>query len=109
MKNLIQLFFLSIVLISIQVSSEELVVIEKSKQINPRLYWIEEEESYEYCESGYYCPGNRKKYECPDGTYSRENEKICEKCGCTISDDCWIRRIFERNFPKKNLIRKFFE
>ena len=24
------------------------------------------------CPSGYYCPGDGKKYECPDGTFSEE-------------------------------------
>ena len=45
----------------------------------------------EFCPSGYYCPGDGMKYECPDGTFSEErSESIneCKKCGCKNGKKC---------------------
>ena len=33
---------------------------------------------------------------------SRESEKTCEKCGCTISDDCWKGEYSNVIFQKKS-------
>ena len=66
-----------------EVVEEETIIYEK---ING-MYLIGE--GAKLCESGYFCPGDGKRYECPDGTYSRRRQRICEKCGCTVSNDCW--------------------
>lgn len=50
-------------------------------------YYINEDDVVE-CESGYYCPGDDKKYECPDGFYSLKEREECWKCGCINSDTC---------------------
>ena len=45
----------------------------------------------ELCPSGYYCPGDGKKHECPDGTFSihwAETEEDCMKCGCKNGKQC---------------------
>ena len=83
-KQIIIVLFIGFV----YVSSEELIVLDNKEGWAFGKYLIEEKEMYESCESGYYCPGNAKKYKCPDGMYSIYESDTCYKCGCKESE-CW--------------------
>ena len=56
-------------------------------RINTEGAYIENDDIFG-CESGYYCPGDGKKYQCPDGYYSIFRDKECTKCGCKKSKSC---------------------
>ena len=60
-----------------------------SSDYKPGLYL--KDEKWIACTSGYYCPGDGNKYECPDGTYSNEYARSlnqCRECGCKNMKSC---------------------
>ena len=48
-------------------------------------YFLNEKGECQWCITGYYCPGDNLKYECPDGYFSKRGYTECDKCGC---DNC---------------------
>ena len=56
-----------------------------SSDLCPKRHYINKEGKCVWCESGYYCPGDHKEYECPDGFYTDFGQYECIKCGC---DNC---------------------
>ena len=50
--------------------------------------FYEEKGKIHHCESGYNCPGDGNRYECPDCYYSTDQQKECAKCGCVNSENC---------------------
>ena len=44
------------------------------------------------CESGYYCPGDEKRYKCTKGFYSTKRQSKCQECGC---DDCYSSDLYD--------------
>ena len=42
----------------------------------------------EECESGYYCPGDGTRRECPDGYFSEPGSEECIECGCKDGSIC---------------------
>ena len=85
--------FVSILILFISFSLSQTVNENEDKDetiIHPGVegwYWIGDDVIE--CESGYFCPGDGNRYECPDGYYSIERSYECIKCGCVKTNECY--------------------